>query len=228
VDVAEFYQFVRDTLNRGNTLDNAIPHVIRMSIKEIENKRDFLQMHWWGEFTLTPSDNPVINLPDDLKRVNFLRYDIADSGNRPRWEYVRQVSPAETVSRVSDEPKFYWLQGRFQAVLDSKLSSKDRDFELSAFRYSTLPKEDEGSGRHHWLIDAIPGGLHARVMILMAGYMRDEDRHLLRNWTQIYNEAVRDLEIEDEEAKEANAPNEMIFWPEHIPYAAAFSDQRDG
>jgi len=224
MDCADFYQFVRDTLNRGNTLDNVIPHYIRAAVREIENKRDFLQLHWWGEFTLTPSDDPIIDLPSGLKKVNFLRYDVSDAANRPEWRYVYQAAPQEVVSRLSDDPKYYWLQGRFQAILDAKLDSVDRKFELSAFRYSQFPSESAGVNTNHWLVDAIPTGLHARVMMLMSGYIREDDPNMIRNWGQIYNEAIRDLEVEDEYTREANAPSEMIFWPEHVPYDKAFGE----
>ena len=225
MDVAEFYQWVRETLNRGDTLDSVIPHYIKSAVREIENKRDFSQMEWWATFTLTPSDDPIISLPARVKQIRFIRYDIEETdGNRPKWVYMTQGSPRAQIARRSDNPRHYWLKGREYIVFDAQLDQKDRDFEISAYRYSDFPDEENGDGVEHWLVNAIPTGLHAKVMVAMAGFMREDDPNMIRNWRQLAIEAISDLEYDDEMAKEWNGPTEMVYWPEHIPLDKAYQD----
>lgn len=224
MDVAEFYQWVREGVNRGDTIDSSIPHYIKAAVREIENKRDWQKLEWWAEFPLTPADDPIISLPEDLKQIEFLRYNTADAGKRPEWEYVHKAGPEKIISRVDDNPELYWLNEKKLLVLDAKLDKKTRDFEIKAYRYSSFPDENAGTDVQHWLIDAIPTGLHAKVMMSLAPFVRQNDPRILQIYQALYTEAIGDLIVEDERAKAANIIPEMVYWPEHIPYDRAFRD----
>lgn len=224
MDVAEFYQWVRDTLNRGTTLDSAIPHYIKSVVREIENKRDWQKLEWWAEFTLSPSDDPIISLPSQLKQIDFVRFDVSDSGDRAEWEYMKRASPEEVISRVDDNPELYWVNEKNLLVMDAKLDEKTRTFEIRAYRYSDWPDENAGDGVNHWLLDAIPLALHAKVMLAFAPYVRQNDPRILQNWQGLYTEGISDLITEDERAKAANTIPEMIYWPDHVPKAKQFRD----
>lgn len=227
MDVAEFYSWVRKTLNRDNTLDSVIPHYIRAAVREIENKRDFSKLEYWATITFTPSTNPIIQLPSRIKRVRFLRYNIAEAGKRPKWFYMKQVFPEEAVSRVSDNPEYYWMKGRDFIVMDAQLASKDRVVEMSAYRYTEWPDEEDGQGAEHWLLNAIPNGLHAKVMMAMSGFIREEDPNMIQTWSAMAQEAIKDLIDEDARMMEQYGPGEMMYWPDHIPYDKAFEDSED-
>ena len=226
MDVAEFYQWVRETLNRGSKLDSVIPHYIRASVREIENKRDFQHLEWWAQFTIQKNAKPIIALPTELKHVDFIRWNSANAGEEPKWNYLSKADPEKTVHRIGD-PKLYWMASRELAVLDAKLD-KTRDFEIFAYRYSNFPDEADGKKVSHWLIDAMPLGLHAKVMLGMSGFIREDDPKMMQNWGNLYSEAVNDLIMEHDMAREENKTAEMIFWPDHIPYDMAFEDREDG
>lgn len=225
MDVAEFYQWVRSTLNRGTTLDNVIPHYIRAAVREIENIDSFHQLEWWATFSLTTSDDPIISLPDRLKEIKFIRYDVSDAGKRAKWVYLTETSPRQLISRVG-LPERYWMKGRQLAVLDAELS-EDLDFEIKALRYSEVPDESAGDGVSHWLIDAIPAALHARVMLLMSDFMREDNPNMIQLRRQLYQEGVTLLQDENAHAEAANAPTVMEYWPEHIPFDKAFADNEE-
>lgn len=227
MDVAEFYDWVRKTLNRGTTLDDVIPHYIRAAVKEIENKRNFSKLEYWAFITFTPATNPIIQLPDNIKRVRFLRYNIAEEGKRAKWKYMKQVFPEEAVSRISDFPEYYWMKGRDFIVMDAQLHSKNRTVEMAAYRYSHWPDEVDGEGVSHWLLEAIPNGLHAKVMTAMAGFIREEDPNMIQTWNAMAQEAIKDLIDEDARTMEQYGPGEMLYWPDHIPYDRAFEDSED-
>lgn len=225
MDAAEFYEWVRETVNRGTTRDVVIPHYIRAAVREIENKRNWQALEWWAEFSLTTTDDPIISLPSELKQINFLRFNTADDGKRPKWEYVHRAKAELTISRTG-EPKLYWQKGRKLLVLDAKMD-ENRDFELNAYRYTSFPDENAADGVSHWLVDAIPMGLHAKVMLGMAGDIRENDPKMIQLWQNNYAEAIRTLIEEDDMAKEAGIDPVMEYWPDWIPRSKAFEDTED-
>ena len=220
--MTEFYDWVRQTLNRGNTLDSVIPFYIKAAVREIENKWDFQQLEWWSATDLDPSCEPIFPLPGRLKSVRFLRYDVA--GGEPRdWRYLERAKPEHMLNRTSDWPRKYWLKNRDYFVLDAQLATATRRFELSCYLYSDFPDEADGN-QHHWLVDAIPLGLHAKVMLGLAGYMREDNTAMMQNWQRLASEAVYDLIREDQYVQEDTVSAQMDFWPEHIPHHLAYKE----
>lgn len=223
MDSNEFYDWVRKTLNRGNTLDDVIQYYVRAAVRHIERKNPFEELAWWASFTLTKDTDQIINLPSRLRDIVFLRIDTnEEDGAEENWEYVTRSYPKNLINRKG-KPQLFWTNERGCLVLDA-LPDKDYPAELKVHRFTEFPAMGAPDGTGHWLLDHGPDVLHARVMYMMAPYYREDDPNMVQTWLNMAREGEIDLITEDNMSKEAGVESVMTYWPAHIPLDKGFRD----
>lgn len=221
--VDDFYELVRQTLNRGSTLDAQIPHYIQGAVRQIEDFVSVRDMECWAKFTLTKGQDPVSAVPERFKEEKWVRLNTANAGERPKWVYLIKTQPHNLISREG-QPERYWAYHRQFFLFDAK---PDQDYNLEALIYQYTNFPAEGSGKTHWMVDRAPMMLHGKVMMLMSAFIREDDPRIVQSFQQQYQDGLRTLEIAEEFAQEANGPGEMEYWPDHIPFDRAFHDTEE-
>lgn len=219
---AEFYDMVRETLNRGSTLNGVLPQFIQMSLRQIEQSYPFSFLDWWADATLKKGEQ-IINLPIKIRNMEFLRMDENPDGDVPKWHYLSKMDdPKQTINRRG-VPERYWINKRACLVLDA-IPERDWDIQIRAKRYTEFPAET--STEPHWALSegTATTALWAYTMFILSQHIREDDPNLRQGYGQIYQQALNNL-ISEEAQFEANAaPTEMIYWPEHIPLDKAFRE----
>lgn len=222
--VDELYTLIRESLNRGTTLDAVIPSYIAGAVRQIEELVDVRDMEKWYDFTMDETDNPPYTaLPDRFKKIpeaGFVRVNTANAGDRPKWEYLSKMPPSMQISRVG-RPQRYWLYGRSFMVMDA-LPDKEYSFEARILEYTQFPAE--GSSSSHWLLDRAPLTLHGKVMTDMSMFIREDDPRIVQGYKTQFTEGLEVLRVAEEYSKESDSKMEIEFWPDHIPFDKAFHD----
>lgn len=205
----QFKSMVSSVINRGTTLDTAIPHAVKHAVEYIEQNTTLKYMEHFVTFTLDPdlAQPRALSFPGSgfCKSFVFLRL-VEDTTDGADFHPLVQCDPQDLKYYDSGLPEQFWLDGEdylwFDRVPDEAYSG-----EMLFNKCTDVANLADGDS--HWLITRANGLLLNETMIHLAPWMRNKE--ILQFYKSLREEQLKTLLLADQEARQSARSEAMKY-----------------
>lgn len=203
--LGEFHTLLRDTIKRGDSLDESIPQYVAMAVRFIERNYTFKYMEHLASLQMVEGDR-VVELTRYYKKVEFVRFTPYDTISD--YTYLHPTEARQIVRPSTGAPAELFLLGTnkliFNPIPDTAYSG-----EVLMVAYTDWPTALDS---RHYLLDIAPDLLLGQTAMMMAiGPMRDP--RMVEGYKLMRDEAIKTLETADDELRYGGADLRMGYSP---------------
>lgn len=206
--LGELHDMVRQSLQKGTTLDTVFPSRVRQAARWIERNRTYQYMKRIGQVQIDlASEFPwAVEVPSSTwKSIDLVRI-VSESG--AYYPLVLEPNYGLQLTFETGKPSSYTLDGTERLLFDC---NPDAAYYVEIFwtQYTSWPVADSST---NWLLENAEDLLLYQTMLHMALFLRDD--RMAATYLGGRDEALRTLHLEEEERVNSNTSLSMIYTPE--------------
>lgn len=212
MNLGEFHILVKNTANRGSTLDSKIPVQTKLAVQWIERNYTFKYMEKFRLLQMVPPDRTILLETSLIKAHRFIRF----IGTDGQFSYVRKIKPEDvtqlpTIDATSGLPAGYWTVAN-KLLVFSATPTAQLNGEAMWYEYTDWPVKDEST---HTLLDIAADLLLCQTLLHLAAFVM-RDMRMATIWKELRTEAVNTLTRAEDELEHSGESVSMAYGPQSV------------